>query len=172
MHTLITGSPGVGKSTLIRRVLTQLHVPVSGFETKKGSPLPGMEGHPVYLQAAEGGQPLLAGRADRRILEVRTEAFDRFAPHLLHPAPPGSIILMDELGIMESRSPAFCAAVLHLLDGDTPVIAAVKPKDTPFLTAIRSHPKARLFHLTPENREDLFPEVLSFVRQQLSGGNL
>ena len=35
MHALIVGDRGVGKSTLIRRVLKELNCPFSGFETKK-----------------------------------------------------------------------------------------------------------------------------------------
>ena len=35
MHALIIGAPGVGKSTLIRRVLAELNRPVFGFLTKK-----------------------------------------------------------------------------------------------------------------------------------------
>ena len=35
MHALIVGDRGVGKSTMIRRVLEALDRPVFGFETKK-----------------------------------------------------------------------------------------------------------------------------------------
>ena len=35
MHALIVGDRGVGKSTLIRRVLAELNRPLFGYETKK-----------------------------------------------------------------------------------------------------------------------------------------
>lgn len=97
--------------------------------------------------------------------------FDRYAPKLLSPVPEGHMILLDELGFMESASEKFCSAVLSLLDGSTPVIAAVKHKDFPFLQAVRSHPNCRCFHITEENRDTLFPEVLAFMKLQFEAKN-
>lgn len=51
---------------------------------------------------------------------------------------------MDELGFLENDAKVFQSAVLCALDGDTPVLAAVKPKDTPFLRAVRGHENAEL----------------------------
>ena len=97
---------------------------------------------------------------------VYPEAFDRFARRLCDP-PPGSVVVLDEIGFMESESQPFCAAIMRLLDGDAPAIAAVKHNDTPFLQAVRRHPRCRCFAITPENRDALSGEVLAFARMQL-----
>ena len=81
--------------------------------------------------------------------------------------PEAAVVELDELGFLEARSGAFCQAVLGLLDGDRPVIAAVKDRDNPFLNAIRAHPAARCFHITAENRDELFEDVLDFMKLQL-----
>lgn len=172
MHCLIVGPRGVGKSTLIRRVLAELGRPVCGFETKKEDSLADAAlGSPVHLYPV--GEPKVP-RADNRICHcpghdprLARAAFDRYAPRLLAPAPPGGVMLMDELGFLESRSDAFCQAVLRRLEGDVPVIAAVKDLDIPFLTRLRSHPNCRCFFITPENRDGLFGEVLEFMEQQV-----
>lgn len=173
MHTLIVGERGVGKSTLIRRVLAELDRPVSGFETKKETALATEEkGSPVYIYDA--GKPHihteenLLGWCKNKRFDSRIEVFDRYAPKLRTPVPAGSIILLDELGFMESQAKEFCAAVLELLDGDVPVIAAVKYKDTAFLQEVRSHPKAKCFWIDAQNRDALYEEVLPFVKQQLT----
>ena len=168
MHALITAPPGTGKSTLIRRVLAELNRPVFGFETEKDTSQRTEAGFPVFLREPGSRESVLLGCCDRRLLSVNTEAFDAFAPRLRRPIPAGSIVMMDEIGTMESSSIPFREAVLALLDGDTPVIAAVKAKDTPFLTAVRSHPNCRIFHLTEDNREALFHEVLAFLQAQFS----
>lgn len=62
---------------------------------------------------------------------------------------------------------AFCNAVFALLDGDAPVLAAVKDRELPFLERVRAHPKCRSFFITPENRDRLFLEVLAQLRLQL-----
>ena len=172
MHALIVGDRGVGKSTLIRRILQALDRPVFGFETKKEACSHAEQpGKPIYIY--EAGQPHvqteenLAGYCDQQLLEVRTEVFDRFAPKLHGPFPHGSLILLDELGVMEASSQSFCDAVLSLLDGAAPVIAAVKHKNTPFLERVRSHPNCRCFYITEENRDVLYGEVLSFIQDQL-----
>ena len=96
-----------------------------------------------------------------------TAAFDRYAPKLMVSVPEKAVVELDEIGFLEAKSVAFCRAVLHLLDGNQPVIAAVKNRDIPFLNQIREHSKARCFSITPENRDALYEEVLLFMKQQL-----
>ena len=68
---------------------------------------------------------------------------------------------MDELGFLEAEAVAFTAAVLRALARDIPVIAAVKSRtDVPFLNAVRSMPKAEIFYITRENRDQLLQELL------------
>ena len=172
MHALIVGDRGVGKSTLIRRVLNELNQPVFGFETKKEETLEDpIRGCPIYIYDA--------GKAHCRTAEnfigyhrdtdfhTFTAAFDRYAPKLTGDIPQSAIVELDEVGFLEAKSEAFCQAVLQLLDGDSPVVAAVKNRDIPFLTQIREHPKARCFYITPDNRDALYEEVLTFMKQQL-----
>ena len=172
MHTLIVGAQGVGKSTLIRRVLAEIGLPLWGFATVKENALAEPElGSPVYIYDAAGerarGIENLVGYCKNQRPVTYPEAFERFAKKLSAPAPANSIVLLDELGSMENAAPAFRAAVLGILDGNRPAIAAVKDKDTPFLNAVREHPNCRCFHITRENRDALFPEVLGFVKAQI-----
>ena len=172
MHILIVGARGVGKSTLIDRVLKELGCAVSGFETKKEDALADAErGIPIYLYPA--GRPhrqteaTLLGYSRERHPVALPGAFDRAVNLLTEAETKGEIIKMDELGFLESGSPAFCRSVLRCLDGDKPVIAAVKEKDTPFLLAVRNHPKCRCFPITEENRDALLPVVTQFAREEL-----
>ena len=171
MHVLITGPRGVGKSTLIRRVLAELKLPVFGFETKKEDGLADAEkGSPIYIYKAGAphGQTAdnLVGYSKNRRLFIIKETFNRFAPYLRSPLPSGHVILMDEIGVMESSSEDFCAAILSILDGDVPVIAAVKDKNTTFLDAVRSHPNCKCFYVSEENRDMLCTQIVAFLTAQ------
>ena len=171
MHCLIVGAPGVGKSTLIRRVLQELNRPIGGFLTKKEKGIfHPILGNPIYIYAVgeeekQCEENLIGYCKDRRPV-VYKEGFDRFAPHLVEPVPQDGIVVMDEIGFMESASEAFCQGVLGLLDGEVPVLAGVKDKDTPFLTKVRTHPKATCFYLTEENRDRVFLEVLEYMNDE------
>ena len=164
MHHFIVGSPGVGKSTLVRRLIEERHIPVFGFITRKEQDeWDPVLGNSIYIYPAAGpfirsGENLVGHCKDRRPV-VYKEAFDRFASCLWKPIPKGAVILMDEIGFMEASSTAFCKAIFHLLDGDIPVLAAVKDKNTPFLQSVRNHPKATCYYLTENNREALFRQI-------------
>jgi len=172
MHALIVGDRGVGKSTLIHRVLSELNSPVFGFETKKETALEDpVWGCPIFIYDA--GKPHVQNKENflgynkGGASDSVTAAFERYAPKLRSAVPSGYVVELDEIGFLEARSEAFCAAVMDLLDGDAPVIAAVKDRSVPFLDQVRSHPKARCFYITRENRDELTAEVLFYLKQQL-----
>lgn len=170
-HILIEGARGAGKSTLIRRLISEAGMPVCGFCT--WSSAPDETGfHDIYIHPA--AMPAEArirsernriGRCDQRIHEVRPEVFESLGVDLLSDVREDGIIVMDELGFMEQDSPRFMDRVIELLRGDVPVIASVKDRhDVAFLDRVRLQPKAELFRLTKETREDLFMKLLPIVR--------
>ena len=175
MHALIVGDRGVGKSTLIRRVLQELNRPVFGFETKKEEqPEDPIRGCPIYIYGAGKSHIRtpgnLIGYHKERDIPAITAAFDRYAPRLLEVVPEDAVVELDEIGFLEANAENFCHAVLHLLNGRNPVIAAVKNREHPFLDSVRNHPNARCFYISAENRETLYEEVLAFMKQQLEEG--
>ncbi len=170
-HILIVGERHVGKSTLLRKLLTHTDRPVCGFITKS---LPADEKgfHPIYIHPA--AQDLndrvytpenLIGTCDTKIHNINQTAFDTFGVEYLSDLPEDGIVLMDELGFMEASSEAFTSRVLEVLDGDIPVLAAVKTRtDIDFLNAVRAHPRAAVFTVTEENRDALFDLLLPTVQ--------
>ena len=172
MHILIVGPRQVGKSTLINKIISSVNRPVWGFVTKKETHLLDPEhGHPIHIYDADGPhiqtKDNLVGYCWNQRPEVFTEVFDHFGERLLEKPPKDSLILMDEIGFMESKAEVFCKAILKLLDSDIPVIAAVKDKNTPFLDQVKSHPNCRVFYIREDNRDELFKDVLAFLQKQL-----
>lgn len=170
MHILIVGARGVGKSTLIRKLLEQNKKPLFGFLTKKEQGMADpLLGDPIYIyepgKPREHKQENLIGWCKEQRPTVRKEVFDRYAQKLKSPIDPEALILMDEIGFLEKVSPAFCEEILRLLDGDIPILAAVKDKNTDFLRTVRSHTKARCFYITEENRDTLLPEILQYMNR-------
>ena len=170
-HILLTGERGVGKSTLIQRLLKEADMPVYGFvTTREAADAAGF--HPIYFHPA--GQPKearchteenLAGMCDRKTHTVHLAAFDGLGVRYLEAAQPDGILVMDELGFMEAEAERFKRAVFRALDGEFPVLAAVKAReDVPFLNDILHHREATVYTVTPENREAIYTELLPLLR--------
>lgn len=172
-HVFLTGDTQVGKSTAIGRALTLLGRPaVGGFRTVS-LPCPEipkarfavyvLPGALPYLDPLEEsllqGFPLdrdhlVAIRWGDSLFTTFPHAFVSGGLPLLREDPPGSkLLLMDEIGVFESRVPEFCRAILRRLDGDMPILGVVKNKRSDFLEQVRRHPKVRLLTVDTENRE-------------------
>ncbi len=174
-HILICGEVGIGKSTLISRLLGQTDVPLYGFITKRlASDETGF--HPIYIHPAGAaercyGEDNLIGTCNSKVHNINLDAFDTLGTEYIRSARPGGIIVMDELGFMESKAAHFVAAVFDALDGNIPVLAAVKARyDVEFLNRVRKHENAALYTITKENRDALYDELLPFVRDWKNDG--
>jgi len=171
-HILICGERGVGKSTLIEKLLQASSRPRYGFITKM-RPADETGFHPIYIHPA--GKPVAEwaytetnciGTCDSRTHLPNLDTFNTLGVRYIRDARPDGIIVMDELGFFEAKADDFTAAVLTALAGDIPVLAAVKSRtDIPFLNAVRAAPKAEVIHITPENRDELFEKLLPCVRR-------
>ncbi len=163
-HILITGAVGAGKSTLIRRLLAPCTLSVRGFRTWASSR--DERGYrsfylsPAWETAPEGTADNLVGRADGVKKEAFPAAFDRLGPPLLT-ARRGDVLVMDELGSLEEDAIVFQKAVMARLDGDIPVLGAVKLRQgLLFPAAVRNHPRVQLFEVNEENQDTLYEHLL------------
>ena len=174
----LTGERGVGKSTLINRFTQTLDFDPYGFQTlpskteKSGrdtliirpysadlpydrDPAPGRGNVAVVASRGKHGQ----------IRNVNIDAFEKTGAEILRIslAASGSprLIIMDELGFMESEAYIFQSEVFRCLDGRTPVLGLLRAASTPFLDGIRVHDDVVIIEVTVKNREQIFEELLA-----------
>ena len=155
-HILIVGRNGVGKSTLVHALIESIPAPAYGMITKKESPR--TDGYcPVYIHTYGAPKRFdeenLVGLCREGNSIAFPEAFDRFAQTMTF--PKDGVIVFDDLGFLESGAVCFTEAVLRTLDEAPFVIAAVRDKQTPFLNAVCTHPRAEVWRIDPENRDAL-----------------
>ena len=159
-HIFLTGERQIGKSTAVSKALQMLNVTPGGFRTA-GANVKEDGSSDVMLYPAEmrpeDGQKAAHRMPDKR--EAYPEIFDTYGASLLK--RPAKLILMDELGFLESDAKTFQQTVFETLDGATPVLGVIRNKKTAFLDAVRTRDDIILLTVTKENR-DFIPEKIVY----------
>jgi nucleoside-triphosphatase len=162
---LLEGRPGIGKTTVARRLVALLlegGVPVGGFTTAELRTGGRREG--FVVEAVSGAQEVLAhvglpGPPRVGRYGVDLAAFERVALPALGDPGLGGVVVVDELGKMELASAAFCAAVLELLGRDVAVVATVHLARHQLTDALKRRPDIQVVRVTEATRDGL-PEQL------------
>ncbi len=156
---LLTGKPGSGKTTLIRRVLECLSTPVGGFytqEIREGSTRMGFE-----IVTLDGRRATMA-HVD--IGGVDVGAIDELAVGAVRAAlARRELVVIDEIGPMEILSARFRQVVRQALESESPVLGSIVQRSMPFTDPIKATPGVRVLEVTPHNRDALLPRILAML---------
>jgi nucleoside-triphosphatase len=170
-NLLITGAPGVGKTTLIISLLPHLMVyrPEGFFtrEIREQGVRAGFE-----LVSLSGSSMVLAHtgiRSHERVGKygVDIDGFDRYLETLRGALPRHGLVIIDEIGKMEMFSVKFRELVTDVLDGTTPLIATISRSGDSFTEQIKTRRDVRLVTLTRANRGGMTGELLPVIREMI-----
>ena len=165
-HVFLTGEIGCGKSTALRSVLDGLQdVKIKGLQTYYNEPR-GSETKRLYLRAfgdTEQGTFLaeLPGGDLSRITSVFNE---EGSARLKSAKDQADLIVIDEIGRLEREAFAYHEALRRCIEGDVPMLCAIRKLKAPWADWIRNHPRVRLIEVTTENRDRIPQEILDLLR--------
>lgn len=157
-HLFLTGEKGVGKSTLLRKLLERSGRRPGGFFTVRvENAIPGrMSVHLLRAGTAETPGPenllFICGAPPDGETAAR---FDRLGCAALEANPEAELLVMDELGPHEGEARRFREAVLRALDGERPILGVLQRAESDFLRQAAEHPRVQVVEVTAANRDIL-----------------
>ena len=171
---VVRGDPGVGKSTLVRRVVDEVRTRgyvVGGFTTqdvRSHGSRTGFEIHDLtskrrgILASTTLGVGPKVGRYKVNLADLSEIA----TKSILESLSTADLVVCDELGPMELLSPEFRRAVKSMIDSGRPIFCSTHNKLTdPLIADLRNSPLSELYSVDLSNREPLVAELsISIIR--------
>lgn len=168
---LITGSPGVGKTTLVKKAVQALAGRnLAGFYTeeiragkaREGFALVTLRGERFIMAHTGHRSPHRVGRYG-----VDVQVIDTAVELTLSRGRGAELFVIDEIGKMECFSPFFVKKVTDLLDSGKPVVATIARKGRGFISQVKNREGVELWEVTRENRDEMAGRVVAWVGERL-----
>jgi nucleoside-triphosphatase len=167
-NLLITGLPGVGKTTFTKKLLEAArHLHPVGFYTaeireegmRKGFELVSLDGKRGVLSHVGIKSRYRVGR-----YKVDVSGFEDFLDGIPFFDTSSAVIMIDEIGKMECLSDKFERILREVLNSEKWVIATIALKGSGLIPEVKKRKDVKLFEITQNNRDVLFSEILNEIK--------
>lgn len=160
---LLTGRPGCGKTTLIKRVVNELALPAGGFYTEEIRERGQRVGFKIVtLEDKEAVFAHVNFKTSQRVGKYGLDlnALDTFGANAVRTAARArQLVVIDEVGPMEIQSRIFCDVVNETFDSGVPILGTITARSFPFTDTIKKRPDVTLLEVCSENRERVASEL-------------
>ena len=165
---LLTGSPGTGKTTVIRQAIARSKVKAGGFYTEEirsggtrlGFRIITLDGQDAILAHVDNHSRYRVSKYG-----VDVQNLDNVGVAAINQAIDESdLIVIDEIGKMELFSPRFREAVLKAIDSGKKVLGTIMLSPYPFADDIKRYPGVKVIQLTRAAHEQVLREILDWMK--------
>ena len=173
MHIFLHGPINIGKSTVIRKtldiIIQKKPLTIGGFYTWRS----GDDAPEIYLSPAGAGRE----REIHRLASYNKEKggficdYSVFstAARYLSESIDADLIIMDELGFLESEAPDFQRAVHDTLAANVPMLGVLRTgKHIPWHDEIKKNPQVTLQEVSEKNRDSLPQDLAGWFNSQIT----
>ena len=172
-NILVSGQPGVGKTTLVRK-LSEIFKEFNpaGFYTHEMIEAAELTGYQVSSLFGDGR--IIAHnkfKSNYRVGKFRVDVkvFDKMLEDVFAKDKKIGLYIIDEIGKMQSLSKKFSKTVLEILDSEKVAVATIPEKGQGFIQDIRKRHDVKIVEITPDNREQRLKELTLEIRDLLLG---
>lgn len=166
-NILICGPPGVGKTTLIKKILENIKLRAVGFYTgeikennrRVGFKIISLDNQEGILAHTSIKNSKRAGRYGVNIYDLENIGVKSLSQTLRD----DELIIIDEIGKMEVFSEKFKEKVLDCLNSKKIVLATISIGGDKFISNIKRRDDIILFEITKENRNKLIEIISSLI---------
>ena len=164
---LLTGRPGVGKTTIIRDIAEQLGDVAGGFYTaevresgrRRGFRIVTLDGNEGILSHVDIEGPPRVGKYGVNLGDLEEIG----VAALLRAMDEDSCVVVDEIGKMELSSQPFRNAIVAAVEGDSLVVGTVMKSRNPWVDDLKALPQVTVLEVTEANRDYMAQRVLSLL---------
>lgn len=165
---LLTGSPGAGKTTIIREAIARLKARAGGFYTqeiriggvRQGFQITTLNGQNVILSHVDIHSPHRVSKYG-----VDIDNLDKVGVAALYQAIKESdLIVIDEIGKMELLSPRFREAVLKAINSGKKILGTIMLNPHPFANEIKKYPQVKVIQVSRANHAQVLNEILNWFK--------
>jgi nucleoside-triphosphatase len=166
-NILICGPPGVGKTTLIKKLLKNINLKAGGFYTEEIKGNNRRVGFKIFsLDNQEGILAHISVKGMKRVGRYGVNIYDLEnvgVKSLSQALREDDLIIIDEIGKMEIFSDKFKEKVLDCLHSEKFVLATIGIGGDKYISRIKERDDVIVFKINRENRDELMDKVLSLV---------
>jgi nucleoside-triphosphatase len=169
MNVLLTGHPGVGKTTVVERLVELARdegTTVRGVlspEIRDNGERVGFEiadvatGHSEVMASVDYDGPSV-GKYGIDVEAVESVALEAIV------ADGADLVVVDEVAPMQTHSEVFVERVRAVLEAETPVVGVVQESgETGLVGSVKKRDDTTLIRVTEENRDDVPDELVPLV---------
>ncbi len=166
-NIFLTGEKGIGKSTIINRVIQDLNLSFGGYITER-QVVGNIKSFSIKSLKSGNLYPIASVDLDTLEKNINTDNFKYHIPDFLKKDIVNSdVIILDELGFMEKDIESFTETIYKILDSDKLVLGVIKDFDCEFLNQIRKREDCTIIRLNINNRDSIYGRVLKLIRAEI-----
>jgi nucleoside-triphosphatase len=165
---LLTGSPGTGKTTVIRQAIAGPEIKAGGFYTeeirsggiRQGFRIITLDGQDAILAHVDTPSRY---RVSKYGIDIKN--LDSIGVAAIERAIAESdLIVIDEIGKMELFSPRFREAVINAINSGKKILGTIMLNPNSFADDVKHRPNVKVVELTRANHDQVLREIMDWIK--------